>query len=555
MKKAVAHLIPYIEEEKLIDAEAAAKLQCGSSCDGRSDADAWADEQAENDRQRTVLLATVKGDVHDIGKNIVAVVLRCNNYRVIDLGVMTPWERIAQVLDEEKIDILGLSGLITPSLDEMVYVARMMKRRNLSIPLLIGGATTSKLHTAVKIAPVYSPTVHVFDASRSVGVVSSLLDADLRDDFVDEINEEYEDIRDDYYDSQADRSYVPYKCAQQLSFANTLTPGDFMPVKPAHMGVTKFLKYPLRALIDYIDWNPFFATWSLRGKYPNRGYPKLFDDPTVGKQAKELFDDATNMLKEIMDNEFIEARGVIGFFPAASTGEDIDVYSATNNPQKIGTFYGLRQQVEKHTENATYTSIADFVAPAQNAKPVDYIGMFAVSAGFGVDALVKLYELDDDDYKSIMVKALADRLAEAFAEKLHEEVRTKYWGYASDETLSTKDLHKVQYQGIRPAPGYPMQPDHTEKKLMWQLMEADQRVGITLTESMMMNPPASVSGLYFAHPKSHYFSLGKISKKQLESYASRKGWTLETAERWLKQNINYDPDQNDAATTSTSTNS
>lgn len=524
MKKAVAHLVPYIEAEKEADLVAA-----GAGAD-----------VPESCRQRTIVLATVKGDVHDIGKNIVGVVLRCNNYRVVDLGVMVPTEVILNAAIEEKADIIGLSGLITPSLDEMAKVARQMTVQGFKIPLLIGGATTSRLHTAVKIAPNYKggPTVHVLDASRSVVVASALLDPAQSEDFIEDLNEQYEEIREDYFATLQDRVYVPLSYARERAFHPPTPPA----APPRELGLRHFLQYPLKKLIPKIDWNPFFATWEIRGKYPTRGYPKVFDDPDVGEEAQSLFNDAQLMLNAIAKDKLLEARGVFGIFPANSVGDDIEVYTTEDRTETLTTLHGLRQQAEKEDPSEPFYCLSDFVSP-RSSGVADYVGMFAVSAGFGADALVARYEADHDDYRAIMVKALADRLAEAFAEVLHEEVRKNYWGYASQESHSVADLLKLKYDGIRPAPGYPSQPDHTEKTEMWRAMQVAESTGIVLTDSLMMSPGASVCGLYLANPSARYFSLGKITKDQVVDYASRKQWIPETAEKWLRQSLAYEPEE------------
>jgi len=521
MKKAVAHLIPFMEEErqKAIDEGGA--------------------EGSEADRfAGTVVLATVKGDVHDIGKNIVGVVLGCNNFRVIDMGVMVPCERILEMVRKEKADILGLSGLITPSLDEMIHVAREMEREGLSIPLLIGGATTSKQHTAVKISPRYTnPAIHVLDASRSVVVCSSLLDPTAYEEYTEDIKEEYEEVREDHYENLREKKYFTLEKARSLSLQVDWK--DHRPVRPSFLGTQTFQDYDLTRLLPYIDWKPFFDTWQLRGRYPNSRYPKIFDDETVGPEAKKLFSEAEVLLKRIVSRGLLTARGVVGFWRAASKGDDVVVYG--KDGQQMATLHGLRQQAEKELNNC-FTCISDFVAPEETGV-TDYIGAFAVTAGFGCDELCKEFEDKMDDYSVIMVKALADRLAEAFAEELHERVRRELWGYDKQETLEADDLLRVKYAGIRPAPGYPVQPDHTEKETMWRLLGAEEATGISLSASLAMLPAASVSGLYFAHPQSHYFSLGKIQKDQVEDYSVRKGQAIATTEKWLSVNLAYEPDE------------
>ncbi|XP_065563145.1 methionine synthase-like [Artemia franciscana] len=519
MKKAVAHLIPYMEAERL------------------------ASDSPEGDMYNgTVLLATVKGDVHDIGKNIVAVVLGCNNYRVIDIGVMVPCDNILEKAIAVKADVIGLSGLITPSLDEMVHVAKEMERLGLKVPLLIGGATTSRAHTAVKIAPCYSaPVVHVLDASKSVVVTSNLLDSSGRDDFFEDLLEDYANIRQDHYASLKDRRYLSLdqarKRALQCTFVNDLTPK-----RPEFLGI-KVISENLEDLIPYIDWKPFFDTWQLRGKYPNRNYPKIFNDKTVGEEAKKLFDDAQEMLTKIIAERLLEPKGVLAFYPCSRSGDDILVYDPDEDyfprGESIATFHGLRQQAEKDVApDDPYLCISDFIAPVES-EVNDYIGIFGVSCGFGALELSTKYEKESDDYNSILVKALADRLAEAFAEKLHRDVRLKHWGYSKNEDLNPADLLKIKYQGIRPAPGYPSQPDHTEKLTMWRLMQAEPRTGIRLSESLAMEPAASVSGLYFSHPKSSYFAVGKIKKDQVIDYATRKKMSVEDVEKWLSVCLAY----------------
>ncbi|GAM22664.1 hypothetical protein SAMD00019534_058390 [Acytostelium subglobosum LB1] len=519
MKKAVAHLIPFMEEEKRV------RRANGDTSDG----------EAEN--AGVVVLATVKGDVHDIGKNIVGVVLGCNNYKVIDLGVMTPCEKILASAIEHKADIVGLSGLITPSLDEMIYVASEMERLKFKVPLLIGGATTSQIHTAVKISPHYSqPTVHVLDASRSVTVVSSLLDKNNKEHFADDISTQYQELRDKHYASLKDRIYIG------LDKSRNLRPKiDWSHIKtttPSFLGHKVIKDYALDKLLPKIDWNPFFATWQLRGKYPNRGYPRIFNDATVGAEAKKLFDDAQAMLKEIIEKKLLNARGVIGFYPAASVNEDVILYTDETRTTKLTTLFGLRQQSEKEVDEP-YISMGDYVAPVDSGVK-DYIGLFALSSGFGLEEMVERYKQENDDYSSIMAKALADRLAEALAEHMHEDVRKEHWGYEKDESLSAEDLFKVKYRGIRPAPGYPVQPDHTEMKTIWSTMNVQENTGIELTDHMAMLPGAAVCGIYFSHEHAKYFSVGKITKDQVQDYAVRKGISVEEAERWLSTILSYD---------------
>uniref|UniRef100_A0A3Q3BEV6 Methionine synthase n=1 Tax=Kryptolebias marmoratus TaxID=37003 RepID=A0A3Q3BEV6_KRYMA len=500
MKKAVGYLIPFMEKE-------------------REEMIASSGSAVEMDPyQGTIVLATVKGDVHDIGKNIVGVVLGCNNFRVIDLGVMVPCDHILREAVTHKADIIGLSGLITPSLDEMIHVAKEMERLGMTTPLLIGGATTSKTHTAVKIAPCYScPVIHVLDASRSVVVCSQLLDEATREEYFDDVKEVYEEVRQEHFDSLRERRFQSLLEARQKALQI-----DWIslpkPVRPQFLGTRVFDCYDLNSLVDYIDWKPFFDVWQLRGKYPNRGYPKIFNDKTVGVEARRVFDDAQLMLSRVTDSSSLTGRGIVGFWRAQSDGDDINIYEddvpVGKDMKPIAVFHGLRQQAEKDgSSSEPYLCVSDFVAPV-NSGVADYIGMFAVGM-FGAEDLSQEFQSQGDDYSSIMVKALADRLAEAFAEELHTRVRKELWGYSADEVLQTSDLHKVRYQGIRPAPGYPSQPDHTEKLTMWNLAGVLEKTGICLTESLAMTPAASVSGLYFSHPQASYFAVGKITKDQV----------------------------------------
>ena len=505
MKKSVAYLMPFMEEEK--------KRAGGYQTQGK------------------VLLATVKGDVHDIGKNIVGVVLGCNNYEVIDLGVMVPCEKILAAAKELKVDVIGLSGLITPSLDEMVHVAREMTREGFTVPLLIGGATTSKAHTAVKIAPSYAPSVvHVLDASRAVGVVGSLISPAQKPGFVQQVRDDYERMRQAHHDRGA-KPVLPIAKARANGLVTDWATLD-IPV-PSFLGVRTIAKQPLSELVPFIDWSPFFHTWELRGRYP-----AIFDDATVGSKAKELYDDARRLLDEIIQKDLLTAKGVYGFFAAAGAGDDIELYRDAGRQQKAATIHTLRQQSEK-PHGQPNLALADYVAPRDSGR-TDYLGAFAVTAGIGLDELCRRFDKDHDDYNSIMAKALADRLAEAFAEFLHKRVR-EAWGYGKQETLSNEDLIREKYRGIRPAPGYPACPDHTEKRLLFDLLQAEQQASITLTESFAMLPAAAVSGFYFAHPKATYFAVGKIGKDQVEDYARRKGMDLRTVERWLSPNLNYEP--------------
>jgi 5-methyltetrahydrofolate--homocysteine methyltransferase len=498
MKKAVAHLQPYIEAEK-------------------------SDDNKSNGK---ILLATVKGDVHDIGKNIVGVVLQCNNFEVIDMGVMVPAANILQKAKEENVDMIGLSGLITPSLDEMVYVAKEMERQGFDMPLLIGGATTSKAHTAVKIEQNYhSAVAYVPNASRAVGVCQKLLNKGSRDIYAKELAKEYDTVREQHARKKPRSKPVTLEAARangcKVNFAEP-------PVKPAQLGVTP-ITADLAILRDYIDWTPFFLTWSLAGKYP-----RILNDDVVGEEATSLFADANAMLDKIIADGSLEAKGVIGLFPANRVGDDIEVYSDESRTSIKGVARHLRQQTQKD-KFANYC-LADFVAEKQSGIE-DYIGAFAVTGGIGEDTLADTYIKAGDDYNGIMVKAVADRLAEAFAEYLHQQVRLKYWAYAPNETLSNEELIREKYQGIRPAPGYAACPEHTEKQLIWDLLSAKEHTGMTLTESYAMWPGASVSGWYFAHPEAKYFAVAKIQPDQVEDYAKRKSWTLEEAEKWLGPNL------------------
>ena len=499
MKKAVAYLQPYIEAEK-------------------------SEGQKSNGK---ILLATVKGDVHDIGKNIVGVVLQCNNFEVIDMGVMVPCASILQKAKEEGVDMIGLSGLITPSLDEMVHVAKEMERLEFDLPLLIGGATTSKAHTAVKIEQHYhAPVVYVPNASRAVGVCQKLLNAQSRAEFAEQLSKEYDIVRDQHARKQPRSKPVSLQQARD----NAHVP-DFStaPVTPNKLGVTP-VTVPLETLRNYIDWTPFFLTWSLAGKYP-----RILTDDVVGEQAQSLFDDANAMLDTVIANQSLQAKGVIGLFPANRQDDDVVIYADESRQETLGVAHHLRQQTDK-PKGANYC-LSDFVAPVGSGIN-DYIGAFAVTGGIGEDELAASYEEKGDDYNAIMVKAVADRLAEAFAEYLHEQVRKQYWGYAPDESLSNDDLIREKYQGIRPAPGYAACPEHTEKQLIWDLLNAEEHTGMKLTESYAMWPGASVSGWYFAHPEARYFAVAKIQQDQVEDYAKRKGWDIETAQRWLGPNLN-----------------
>ncbi|WP_298221586.1 methionine synthase [Flavobacterium sp.] len=499
MKKAVAYLLPYIEAEK----------------DGKSSS------------AGKVLMATVKGDVHDIGKNIVAVVLGCNNYEIIDLGVMVPPEKIIEAAIRENVDIIGLSGLITPSLDEMVYLAKELNKRNIKIPIMIGGATTSRAHTAVKIAPEYDETVvHVNDASRAVTVASNLLQAETKVTYAKTVRDEYDTLREGYLNRSRDKNYLSITEARKNKFQ--LDWDEFTPQKPNFIG-TKTIKVELSELVDFIDWTPFFSSWELHGKYP-----AILTDEVVGDQATNLFADAQEMLKQIVSEKWLTAKGILGIFPANQINDD-DIEVLNADGKVTGQFLTLRQQSQK-TAGAPNIALADFIAPKDSGKH-DYIGCFCVTTGFGVDEKAAEFEKQLDDYNSILVKALGDRFAEAFAEYLHLQVRKEIWGYASDEQLSNQDLIAEEYKGIRPAPGYPACPDHLEKPTIWKLLNVEQEIGVKLTESMAMWPASSVSGYYFANPQSKYFGLGKIKEDQVVDYAKRRGISTEKATKWLSPNI------------------
>jgi 5-methyltetrahydrofolate--homocysteine methyltransferase len=506
MKKAVAHLIPFIEAER--------------------------DDTSVSRSNGKVLLATVKGDVHDIGKNIVGVVLQCNNYEVIDLGVMVPSARILETARREQVDLIGLSGLITPSLEEMSFVASEMEREGFETPLLIGGATTSRVHTAVKIEPQYhGATVHVLDASRAVGVAGNLLSAGMQRDFVEGVRAEYRDIREQRAGRTASERGISIAEARAnrlaIDWAKTAPP------QPCALGITVLEDYPLAELVERIDWTPFFQTWELAGHYP-----AILEDPKVGPAARSLFDDARKLLDRIVRERLLTARGVFGLYRAASVGDDIELYAPGGRGERIGIIHTLRQQMAKPPGRPNL-ALADYVAPKERGL-ADHVGAFAVTAGIGVDALVKEFESAQDDYNAILAKALADRLAEAFAERLHERVRQEFWGYARDEALENTDLIREAYQGIRPAPGYPACPDHTEKRALFDLLEAERHTGIMLTENFAMTPTAAVSGYYFWHPQARYFGVGKIARDQVEDYAERKGMTVAEAERWLAPNLGYE---------------
>ncbi len=511
MKQAVAYLQPFLEEEKKLsglEAQPAA---------GK------------------ILMATVKGDVHDIGKNIVGVVLQCNNYEVIDLGVMVPAAKILETAKREKVDIIGLSGLITPSLDEMCFVAAEMEREGFKCPLLIGGATTSKVHTAVKINPNYhrGQAVYVLDASRAVGVVSNLLSETERDRYLCGIKAEYVKVRDTHLANELKKQRITLKAARDNKFK--IDWAAYAAPKPSFTGAQPFA-VDLGKLVPFIDWTPFFQTWELAGRYP-----QILSDNKVGVEAKKLFDDAQALLKRIVAEQWVTATAVVGFWPANSVGDDIELYTDAARTTKLATLHTLRQQIARDpSRNRAHTALADFVAP-KDSGVADYVGGFAVTSGIGEEEAIEKHIAKTDDYNRIMAKALCDRLAEACAEAFHQKVRRELWGYAKDETLSNDDLILEKYAGIRPAPGYPAQPDHTEKATLWSLMDVEKNTGITLTESFAMWPGAAVSGLYIGHPDSHYFGVGKVERDQVEDYARRKSWSLEQAERWLAPVLNYDP--------------
>lgn len=505
MKKAVAYLLPFIEEEK-------------------------SGVQQSNGK---ILMATVKGDVHDIGKNIVGVVLQCNNFEIIDIGVMVPAEKILETAKNESVDIIGLSGLITPSLDEMTHIAKEMQRQGFTIPLLIGGATTSRAHTAVKIEPHYQfPTIWVKDASRAVAVAQKLISQNLKEQYVADIKSEYEAVRIQYAGRRSQIQWVSLAKARENKAQ--IDWNKHQPVKPNFIGVKTFDGFSLKEISEYIDWTPFFHTWELKGSYP-----KIFQDKDKGIQAQKLYDDAQHMLQSIIEQNWLKARAVIGLFPANQVNdEDIEVYQDETRQQTLTTLHHLRQQTQKPPGRANQC-LADFVAP-KDTQLTDYIGAFAVTTGIGIEEHIERFERDHDDYNSIMIKALADRLAEAFAELMHQRVRHEFWAYANDETLSNEQLIKEQYQGIRPAPGYPACPDHTEKALLWKLLSVEENAGMTLTDSFAMLPTAAVSGWYFGHPDSKYFNVGKINHDQVEDYAQRKKQSVTEIEKWLSPNLGYE---------------
>ncbi len=511
MKKAVAHLIPFIEQEKLDNPEYATAKETNG----------------------TIVMATVKGDVHDIGKNIVGVVLQCNNYEVIDMGVMVPAQKILDKAIEVDADIIGLSGLITPSLDEMVTVATEMQRQGFTMPLLIGGATTSRAHTAVKVDPKYDgPVVWVKDASRSVPTAAALLHDERRVKLLADVKEDYDSLRTRHA-AKGQRKLLTYAAAK-----DNATPIDwdgYTPTPPAQPGIHVLEGYDLGELRDFIDWQPFFNAWEMKGKFPD-----ILNNPTTGEVARKLYDDALEMLDTVVAEKWVTANGVYGFFPAAAKGDDTVLYTDDERTEVLTTLHHLRQQGE-HRAGVPHRSLADFVAP-QGSGLNDYVGGFAVTAGIGLTERIKAFQAANDDYNAILLESLADRLAEAFAERLHQRVRMEFWGHISDEQLTNDDLIKEKYSGIRPAPGYPACPDHTEKRTLWELLDVEKLAGITLTESMAMWPGAAVSGWYFSHPDSQYFVVGRIGRDQVADYAERKGWSMTEAERWLSPNLSYDPD-------------
>ena len=510
MKQGVAYLMPFMEAEKK-----------ATGVSSRSAAG-------------KIVMATVKGDVHDIGKNIVGVVLQCNNYEVVDLGVMVPAQKILDTARREKADIIGLSGLITPSLDEMVSVAAEMEREGFDIPLLIGGATTSRVHTAVKIHPQYErgQAVYVTDASRAVGVVSSLLSPEAKGPYIATIQAEYRKVADAHARAEADKQRLPLEKARanrpKIDWA------AYQPPKPTFTGTRVFRTYDVAELVPYIDWTPFFQTWDMRGRFP-----AILDDAEQGAAARQLYDDAQDMLRKIVEERWFNPKAVIGFWPANAVGDDIRLYTGESRSEALASFFGLRQQLSKR-DGRPNLCLSDFVAPAETGRP-DYVGAFVVTAGIEEVRIAEKFERANDDYRSILVKALADRLAEAFAERMHERVRKEFWGYAPDENLSNDDRIREEYRGIRPAPGYPAQPDHTEKATLFRLLDAERRIGVRLTESYAMWPGSSVSGLYLAHPEAHYFGVAKVERDQAEDYAARKGMSVGEVERWLGPILNYDP--------------
>ncbi len=512
MKQAVAILLPYMEAEKLANGGGGGRESAGK-----------------------ILMATVKGDVHDIGKNIVGVVLACNNYEIIDLGVMVPATRILETAKAEGVDIIGLSGLITPSLEEMAHVAAEMERDGFDIPLLIGGATTSRVHTAVKIDPRYGRgnTVHVNDASRAVGVVSNLLSPEAKAPYVAGVREEYRKLAEAHERAEAEKQRLPLAAAR--ANGHSIDWSGYTPPRPSFLGTRSFETWDLGDLARYIDWTPFFQAWELKGRYP-----KILEDEAQGPAARQLFADAQAMLGRIIEERWFVPRGVVGFWPANAVGDDIRLFADDGRASELATFHTLRQQRTKRLGQVN-AALADFVAPQESGR-ADYVGGFVVTAGIEEVAIAERFERANDDYSSIVVKALADRFAEAFAERLHERVRREFWGYAPEESFGPEELVAEPYDGIRPAPGYPAQPDHTEKATLFRLLDAEAATGVTLTENFAMWPGSSVAGLYLSHPESYYFGVAKVERDQVEDYARRKGMTLAEAERWLAPVLNYIPD-------------
>jgi 5-methyltetrahydrofolate--homocysteine methyltransferase len=508
MKQAVAYLTPFIEAQK----ESGARKTNGK-----------------------ILMATVKGDVHDIGKNIVGVVLGCNNYEILDLGVMVPAAKILETAKAEKVDAIGLSGLITPSLDEMCFVAAEMERQGFDLPLLIGGATTSRVHTAVKIHPNYArgQAVYVTDASRAVGVAQALLSDEIRPQYVEQVRKEYAKVADAHRRAEVDKQRLPLARARDNKFKTDWA--SYAPPRPAFLGTRVFRTYDVAELVPYIDWTPFFQTWELKGRFP-----ALLQDEKQGAAARQLYDDAQEMLARIIEERWFNPKAVIGFWPANAAGDDIRLFTGESRRDELATFFTLRQQLSKRGEGRANLALADFVAPVDSGKP-DYIGGFVVTSGAEEEKISARFARNNDDYRSILVKALADRLAEALAERMHERVRREFWAYAPDEELTSEQRLAEDYRGIRPAPGYPAQPDHTEKATLFGLLEAEKRTGVTLTESYAMWPGSSVAGLYLSHPEAHYFGVAKVERDQVEDYARRKGMTVAEVERWLAPILNYDP--------------
>jgi 5-methyltetrahydrofolate--homocysteine methyltransferase len=507
MKQAVAYLTPYLEEEKA--------------------------KNKDTSEQPRILLATVKGDVHDIGKNIVSVVLACNNYNVVDLGVMVPADKILDEAEKHNVDAIGLSGLITPSLEEMIHVAREMKKRKMNLPLLIGGATTSRLHTAVKIDPEYDGSIiHVLDASRAVSIAGDVISKKRKNGVRLEVKKEYEELRKQHENRQNRKELLTYEEAKANKAE--IDWDGYKPPKPSFLGTKTFEDYPISELRNYIDWSPFFRTWMLTGKYPD-----ILKYEEVGEQAQSLFDDAQALLDRIVEESLLQAKAVIGFYPANSYGDDVKLFEDENRSKEKTEFHFVRQQTMKRTGQSN-SCLSDFIAPEKTGI-TDYIGFFAVTAGLGIEAIIEEYRKVNDDYNVILIKAVADRLAEAFAERMHERVRKEFWGYSGEENFSNEELIAEAYSGIRPAPGYPACPDHTEKRILFDLLEVEKNAEIELTESFAMYPASSVSGMYFSHPQSEYFRVGNIGEDQVIDYAERKSSTKEEVEKWLSPILDYEP--------------